>query len=100
MAQLSPTAPNRFAALLARAGLDWFLLALLGVVALAYFQPGLGSKASPVPWKIITTTGVALVFFFYGLKLSVEKMRAGMRNWRLLRPYLPRARPRPLSKPR
>ena len=34
--------PNRIAALLARAGLDWFLLALLGVVALAYFQPGLG----------------------------------------------------------
>ena len=77
------SAPNRFAALLARAGLDWFLLALLGVVALAYVQPGLGSKASPVPWHRITTVGVALVFFFYGLKLSVEKLREGMRNWRL-----------------
>ncbi len=75
--------PNRFAALLARAGLDWFLLALLGVVALAYFQPGLGSKASPVPWHAITTVGVALVFFFYGLKLSFDKLRAGMRNWQL-----------------
>ncbi|WP_046243386.1 bile acid:sodium symporter family protein [Hymenobacter terrenus] len=75
--------PNRFVTLLVRAGLDWFLLALIGVVALAYFQPGLGSKASPVPWKTITTVGVALVFFFYGLKLSVEKLRAGMRNWRL-----------------
>jgi len=75
--------PNRITALLARAGLDWFLLALLGVVALAYFQPGLGSKASPVPWKTITTFGVALVFFFYGLKLSFEKLRAGMRNWQL-----------------
>ncbi|SFQ50941.1 bile acid:sodium symporter family protein [Hymenobacter arizonensis] len=75
--------PNRFAALLARAGLDWFLLALFGVVALAYFLPDLGSKASPVPWKLITTVGVALVFFFYGLKLSLEKLRAGMRNWKL-----------------
>ena len=74
---------NRLAALLARAGLDWFLLALIGVVALAYFQPSLGSKASPVPWKTITTVGVALVFFFYGLKISFEKLRAGMRNWRL-----------------
>jgi sodium/bile acid cotransporter 7 len=36
-----------------------------------------------VPWKLITTVGVALVFFFYGLKLSFEKLRAGMRNWRL-----------------
>jgi len=75
--------PNRFAALLARAGLDWFLLALIGVVVLAYVRPGLGSKASPVPWKLITTVGVALVFFFYGLKLSFEKLRAGMRNWKL-----------------
>ena len=81
-APVSP-APNRFVALLTRAGLDWFLLALLAVVALAYWQPGLGSKASPVPWKLITTVGVALVFFFYGLKLSVEKLRVGMRNWRL-----------------
>jgi solute carrier family 10 (sodium/bile acid cotransporter), member 7 len=79
----APAAPNRFAALLSRAGLDWFLLALIGVVALAYFVPGLGSKASPVPWHGITTVGVALVFFFYGLKLSFEKLRAGMRNWRL-----------------
>ena len=76
-------APNRFAALLARAGLDWFLLALIGVVTLAYFAPGLGSKASPVPWQLITTVGVAMVFFFYGLKLSFDKLRAGMRNWRL-----------------
>ncbi len=79
----APAAPNRLAALLSRAGLDWFLLALIGVVALAYFTPGLGSKASPVPWHGITTVGVALVFFFYGLKLSFEKLRAGMRNWRL-----------------
>ncbi|WP_310395494.1 bile acid:sodium symporter family protein [Hymenobacter sp.] len=83
MIQPDTPAPNRFAALLARAGLDWFLLALMGVVALAYFQPGLGSKASPVPWTLITTVGVALVFFFYGLKLSFAKLRAGMRNWRL-----------------
>ncbi len=78
-----PAPPNRFVALLSRAGLDWFLLALLGVVALAYWQPGLGSKASPVPWHLITTVGVALVFFFYGLKLNLDKLREGMRNWRL-----------------
>ncbi|MFD1872866.1 bile acid:sodium symporter family protein [Hymenobacter bucti] len=81
--QPTPARPNRFTALLSRAGLDWFLLALLGVVGLAYWQPGLGSKASPVPWHLITTVGVALVFFFYGLKLNLEKLREGMRNWRL-----------------
>ena len=79
----APATPNRFAALLSRAGLDWFLLALLGVVALAYVAPGLGSKASPAPWHGITAVGVALVFFFYGLKLSFAKLRDGVRNWRL-----------------
>lgn len=74
---------TRFVALLSRAGLDWFLLALLGVVSLAYWQPGLGSKASPVPWHLVTTSGVALVFFFYGLKLNLARLREGMRNWRL-----------------
>ena len=78
-----PPAPNRIIDLLARAGLDWFLLALIAVVAVAYVAPGLGSKASPVPWKTITTVGVALVFFFYGLKLSFAKLKAGVRNWRL-----------------
>jgi len=70
-------------ALLSRAGLDWFLLGLLGVVGLAYFFPGAGSKASPVPWKALTTGGVMLIFFFYGLRLSTEKLTAGLRNWRL-----------------
>jgi len=79
----SSVSANRLVALLARAGLDWFLLALLGVVALAYWQPGLGSKASPVPWHLVTTSGVALVFFFYGLKLNLARLREGMRNWRL-----------------
>jgi sodium/bile acid cotransporter 7 len=85
MSQPPTTAPssNRFANLLSRVGLDWFLLALLAVVGLAYWQPSLGSQASPVPWHLLTTVGVALVFFFYGLKLNVAKLREGMRNWRL-----------------
>ncbi|SHJ27801.1 solute carrier family 10 (sodium/bile acid cotransporter), member 7 [Hymenobacter daecheongensis DSM 21074] len=70
-------------ALLSSAGLDWFLFGLLGVVALAYFFPETGSKASPLPWKALTTGGVALIFFFYGLRLSAAKLTAGLRNWRL-----------------
>ncbi|SNR59579.1 solute carrier family 10 (sodium/bile acid cotransporter), member 7 [Hymenobacter mucosus] len=83
-----PAAPlppeNRLIALLRRAGLlDWFLLGLVGAVALAYLIPDVGSKASPIPWKAITTAGVALIFFFYGLRLSLDKMKAGLRNWKL-----------------
>ncbi|MET4105187.1 bile acid:sodium symporter family protein [Hymenobacter sp. UYP22] len=79
-----PPTENRLVALLRRAGLlDWFLLGLVGAVVLAYWFPGAGSKTSPIPWKTITTAGVALIFFFYGLRLSLDKLRAGLRNWKL-----------------
>ena len=82
-APLPPT-ETRLLALLRRAGLlDWFLLGLIGAVALAYLLPDFGSRSSPIPWKAITTAGVALIFFFYGLRLSLDKLRAGLRNWRL-----------------
>lgn len=83
---LPPPTPsgNRFVNLLRRAGLlDWFLLGLGGAVLLAYLIPDVGSRESPIPWKAITTAGVALIFFFYGLRLSLEKLTAGLRNWRL-----------------
>lgn len=79
---LVPAAPPQ-ASLSARLGLDWFLLALLLMVGAAYLWPDFGSKASPVPWSTVTTWGVAAIFFLYGLRLSPEKLRAGMRNWRL-----------------
>ncbi|MCC3160109.1 bile acid:sodium symporter [Hymenobacter sp. 15J16-1T3B] len=75
--------PNRLVALLGRVGIDWFLLGLILAVTLAYLRPGIGSDASPVPWDRLLTFGVALVFFFYGLRLSPESLRTGMRNWRL-----------------
>ncbi|UYZ63774.1 bile acid:sodium symporter family protein [Hymenobacter weizhouensis] len=79
-----PPTENRLTAWLRRAGLlDWFLLGLAGAVGLAYVLPEAGSAASPVPWKLVTKGGVALIFFFYGLRLSLEKLRAGLRNWRL-----------------
>ncbi|OON69230.1 bile acid:sodium symporter family protein [Hymenobacter sp. CRA2] len=80
----APAAPShRLVATLARVGIDWFLLGLILAVTLAYLRPGIGSDASPVPWDSLLTFGVALVFFFYGLRLSPESLRTGMRNWRL-----------------
>ncbi|NVO85808.1 bile acid:sodium symporter family protein [Hymenobacter terrestris] len=79
-----PPAENRFKALLRSAGLlDWFLPALFGVVGLAYLFPQAGGEASVLPWDALNTGGVALVFFLYGLKLSLSSLRNGTRNWRL-----------------
>lgn len=83
MTSTAPASSSGFGALLARVGIDWFLLGLILAVALAYLRPGIGSDASPVPWDGLLTFGVALVFFFYGLRLSPASLRQGMRNWRL-----------------
>jgi sodium/bile acid cotransporter 7 len=74
---------RRLSVLLARAGFDYFLLALIGVTLLAWWQAWFGTEEGPLPLKEIANYGVSLIFFFYGLRLSPEKMREGLGNWRL-----------------
>lgn len=69
--------------LLSKIKLDRFVLAIILVVVLAYFFPGLGSKESKVPLDTISSVGISLIFFFYGLKLSPEKIKTGLKNWKL-----------------
>jgi len=63
--------------------LDKFVLFIIVVIGLAYFFPQWGIAGSPVPLDIISTIGISLIFFFYGLKLSPEKLKAGLKNWKL-----------------
>ncbi len=63
--------------------LDGFLVSILIVVVLAYFFPGLAAEESSFPIDAISTAGITLIFFFYGLKLSPEKIRSGLSNWKL-----------------
>ncbi|MBD0255308.1 MAG: bile acid:sodium symporter [Cytophagales bacterium] len=74
---------ERFRELLARAGFDSFLLALVGVIGLAAWRPHYGTDEAPLPLAEIANYGVSLIFFFYGLRLSPAKLREGLGNWRL-----------------
>lgn len=74
---------KRIVEIAGKAGLDGFLLALLSMIGLAYIYPYPGMKSSPVPLGEIATYGVSVIFFFYGLRLSPEKLKAGLTNWRL-----------------
>lgn len=76
-------AKTSFAALLARVGLDWFILALLGMIALARFFPEPGLGDGPLSLSALTNYGVSLIFFFYGLRLNVDQLKTGLRNYRL-----------------
>ncbi|MGV7105943.1 bile acid:sodium symporter family protein [Flavobacterium sp. U410] len=63
--------------------IDKFVLAIIGVVLLAYLFPQWGSKGSPIPLDIIGRLGISLIFFFYGLKLHPDKIKSGLKNWKL-----------------
>lgn len=63
--------------------LDRFVLALLIAVVLAYFFPEAGVGQSGQVMGRVASVGISLIFFFYGLKLSPEKIKAGLSNWRL-----------------
>ncbi|MCC9167137.1 bile acid:sodium symporter family protein [Pontibacter harenae] len=73
----------RLGATAARAGLDWFLFALLGMIVLAYLWPQFGVDREPVSLGDVAGYGVMLVFFFYGLRLSPDKLKSGLKSWRL-----------------
>lgn len=60
--------------------IDSFVLGIIAVVVFAYFFPQLQNQ---LPLDLIGSIGVALIFFFYGLKLSPEKIKSGLKNWKL-----------------
>jgi len=69
--------------LLARIGIDGFLLGLMSMVGLAWVLPDVGRSGGHLHMDAITVYGVALVFLLYGLTLPPERMKAGLMNWRL-----------------
>jgi len=74
---------GKLSASLARVGLNGFLLGIFVAIGLAAILPELGSMESNIPWKPFIQVGIALLFFFYGLKLDPAQLRAGLSNWRL-----------------
>jgi solute carrier family 10 (sodium/bile acid cotransporter), member 7 len=83
MTSSTPSAWQRITQKSATYGFDPFLLTLLALILLAYLWPDIGKEEGPLPLAEVTTYGVALIFFFYGLRLSPEKLRAGLSEWRL-----------------
>ncbi len=63
--------------------IDNFVLAIIGIVILAWFFPHWGNPQSGLPLDFIASIGISFIFFFYGLKLSPQQIKAGLRNWKL-----------------
>jgi len=62
---------------------DRFIGGLLLMIILAWLIPGIGGKDSFFNLKEITRYAIALLFFFYGLRLSPEKLVNDLKNWKL-----------------
>lgn len=64
-------------------GIDTFVYAIFLVIFLAYLFPQAGASGSQIPLDKIANYGVSLIFFFYGLRLSPEKFKNGIKNWKV-----------------
>ncbi len=73
----------KLSASLARVGLNGFLVGIFVAIGMAAILPELGSTESTIPWKPFIQVGIALLFFFYGLKLDPNQLRSGLSNWKL-----------------
>jgi sodium/bile acid cotransporter 7 len=74
---------TKLASLLTRVGLNGFLLGIFAVIGLAALVPEIGASDSNLPWKPVIQIGIALLFFFYGLKLDPSQLKLGLSNWKL-----------------
>ncbi|WP_417238193.1 bile acid:sodium symporter family protein [Bizionia sp.] len=63
--------------------IDKFVLFIIGTIIIAYFFPQWGTQDSNVPIDTISVIGIALIFFFYGLKLNPSQLKSGLQNWKL-----------------
>lgn len=70
-------------ALLARVGLDWFILALLAMIGVAKVWPEPGIQEGPFSLSSLSGYGVSFIFFFYGLRLNFASLKAGLQNYPL-----------------
>ncbi len=66
-----------------KAGLDGFILSLAAAILLAYFLPEPGVYEGTFSLKNLANYGISFIFFFYGLRLSLPKLKAGLSNWPL-----------------
>jgi solute carrier family 10 (sodium/bile acid cotransporter), member 7 len=61
--------------------IDGFVFSIFCVVAIAYYFPAWGIQKEPYKLEDLANYGVSITFFFYGLKLNIEKLKIGLANW-------------------
>lgn len=60
-----------------------FIIAILISIGIAYLFPQLGATESPVNLNLLSSIGISLIFFFYGVSLDNSAIKNGLKNWKL-----------------
>ena len=64
--------------------IDPFVYAIISAVFLAYLIPFFGDRALVKPILLgISSVGISLIFFFYGLKLNYTIIKEVIKNWKV-----------------
>ncbi|HET6786732.1 MAG TPA: bile acid:sodium symporter family protein [Aquabacterium sp.] len=63
--------------------MDWFLMGMIGAVALASLAPDIGRSGGWLHLDAVTDIGVFALFFLHGMGLSTANLRDGASKWRL-----------------
>ena len=64
---------------LKKIGLEPFIIMLFGSILLAYIYPPIGiEREGGVSLGEIANWGVSFIFFFYGMRLNRDKLKAGL----------------------
>lgn len=62
---------------------DGFITGIILMIVMAWLVPGIGGEGSSIELRTLIRYGISLLFFFYGLRLSPEKLKSDLSNWRL-----------------
>jgi sodium/bile acid cotransporter 7 len=66
-----------------KTGIDWFTPALLLMILLGWLFPGPGLKTGIFSIKQLAGYGISVIFFLYGLRLSVGQLVKCAAHWKL-----------------
>jgi sodium/bile acid cotransporter 7 len=64
-------------------GIDWFIPALLLMIGLAWLWPEGGMGQGRFSLRSLAGIGISLIFFLYGLRLSIRQLLSCLSNWKL-----------------
>jgi sodium/bile acid cotransporter 7 len=60
---------------------DGFLLGMLAAVGLASLLPDIGRAGGTLHTEVLSSIGIAIVFFLHGVGISFAHLKAGMQRW-------------------